>query len=54
MLLWWGQDMKPADLIVVDKNPLDPALPDEQLAPIRTLMTMVGGKVVFRHTSFEM
>ena len=51
--MWWGQDMKFADLTVVDKNPLDPALPDEQLASIRTLLTMVGGKVVFRHTSFE-
>ena len=44
-----------ADLIVVDKNPLDPhEVPDEQLATIRTLLTMVGGKVVFRHTSFEL
>ncbi len=45
---------KLADLIVVDKNPLDPNLPDDQLGTINVLMTMVGGKVVFRHTDFEM
>lgn len=37
-----------ADLIVLDKNPLDPALPDEELSEIKILMTMVGGKVVYQ------
>lgn len=43
-----------ADLIVVDKNPVDPNLPGDRIVTIRTLLTLVGGKVVWRATDFEM
>ncbi len=43
-----------ADLVVLDKDPLDPNLPDDRLSTLRVMLTMVGGKVVFRHTDFEM
>ncbi len=45
---------KYADLIVVDKNPVDPNLPGDRIWTIRTLLTLVGGKVVWRATDFEM
>jgi predicted amidohydrolase YtcJ len=38
---------KLADLIVLDKNPLDPAIPDNQLASIKVLQTYVGGKLAW-------
>jgi predicted amidohydrolase YtcJ len=43
-----------ADLIVVDRNPLDPAIPDDRLSELRVLMTMVGGKVVYAGPGFSM
>jgi predicted amidohydrolase YtcJ len=36
-----------ADLVVLDRNPLDPAVRDDQLGDIKVLMTMVGGNVVY-------
>jgi predicted amidohydrolase YtcJ len=39
---------KYADLIVLDKNPLDPKLPDEQLSDINVVLTMVEGETVFQ------
>jgi predicted amidohydrolase YtcJ len=38
---------KLADLIVLDKNPLDPKLPDTQLKDIKVLETFIGGKVAW-------
>ena len=43
---------KEADLLVLDRNPLDSALLDDQLATIKILMTMVGGKVKYKATDF--
>ena len=41
----WG------DLIVIDRNPLDvKAVPDDQLADMIVMYTVVGGKVMFDHT----
>lgn len=37
---------KLADLVVLDKNPLDDGVRDEDLAQIKILATMVGGKLV--------
>jgi hypothetical protein len=37
---------KLADLIVLDKNPLDSSVPDEDLSEIQVLVTMIGGEVV--------
>jgi predicted amidohydrolase YtcJ len=42
-----------ADLIIVDRNPLDPAIPDDQLSDLKVLLTMVGGKVVFSAPGFN-
>ncbi|MDA2934335.1 amidohydrolase family protein, partial [Acidobacteria bacterium AH-259-D05] len=38
---------KYADLLVLDKNPLDPNLPDENLSEIKILLTMVEGEIIF-------
>jgi predicted amidohydrolase YtcJ len=38
---------KLADLVVLDKNPLDPAIADEKLGEIKVQMTFVGGKLVW-------
>ncbi|MBI4455709.1 MAG: amidohydrolase family protein [Acidobacteria bacterium] len=43
---------KYADLLVLDRNPLDPALPADELTGIKILMTMVGGKVVYKAADF--
>ncbi len=43
---------KIADLVILDKNPLDPAVQDEQLSDIRVLMTLVGGKIKFAESKF--
>ncbi len=45
---------KEADLIVLDRDPLDPKLSDDELVQMQVLLTLVNGKVVYRHTSFEM
>jgi hypothetical protein len=37
---------KLADLIVLDKNPLDSNVPDEDLSEIQVLVTLIGGEVV--------
>ncbi|MEE2838986.1 MAG: amidohydrolase family protein [Acidobacteriota bacterium] len=37
---------KLADLIVLDKNPLDTSVPDEALSEIKVVTTLVGGEVV--------
>ncbi len=39
---------KYADLIILDKNPLDPNLPDEELSEIKILSTMVEGEAIFK------
>ncbi len=36
-----------ADLVVLDRNPLDPALPDDQLSELQVLLTLVGGEVIY-------
>jgi predicted amidohydrolase YtcJ len=38
---------KLADLVVLDRNPLDPSIPDDQLGDIDVMMTIVGGNVVY-------
>ena len=43
---------KIADLVILDKNPLDAAVPDDQLSDIKVLMTLVGGKVKFSEREF--
>ncbi|MDA2934277.1 amidohydrolase family protein [Acidobacteria bacterium AH-259-D05] len=43
---------KIADLVVLDKNPLDPAVADEQLSDIQVLMTLVGGEIKFTEKNF--
>ncbi len=44
---------KLADLVVLDKNPLDPGIPDEELSEIKVLMTVIGGKVAYRSPNLE-
>ena len=39
---------KYADLLVLDKNPLDPNIPDEDLSDIKILVTMVEGEIIFK------
>ena len=41
-----------ADLIVIDKNPLEPAISDDQLSEIKILMTLVGGRVTYQAQGF--
>ncbi len=36
-----------ADLIVLNRNPLDPSLPDDQLSEVRVLLTMMGGEIMY-------
>ena len=37
-----------ADLIVIDRNPLDPQqVPDDQIGDIQVLKTVVGGEVIY-------
>lgn len=43
---------KLADLVVLDKNPLDPAIPDDKLSDIQVLMTLVGGKIKYTEPEF--
>ena len=44
---------KIADLIVLDKNPLDArAVPDNQISDVKVLMTLVGGKIKFTEQQF--
>ncbi|MCH6570839.1 MAG: amidohydrolase family protein [Acidobacteria bacterium] len=38
---------KIADLAVLDKNPLDPSIPDEDLSEIKVVATIIGGEVVY-------
>lgn len=38
---------KLADLILLDKNPLDPKVPDNQLKDIKVLETFIGGEVAW-------
>ncbi len=38
---------KLADLVVLDKNPLDRNVPDEDLSEIKVLATIIGGEVVY-------
>jgi predicted amidohydrolase YtcJ len=42
-----------ADLLVLDTNPLDPAIADDDLSKIQVLMTMVGGTVVYDVATFK-
>jgi len=41
-----------ADLVLLDRNPLDDSIPDEQLSEIQVLMTLAGGKVVYDRATF--
>ncbi|MBI4481298.1 MAG: amidohydrolase family protein [Acidobacteria bacterium] len=43
---------KIADLVVLDRNPLDAALPDDKLSDIQVLMTLVGGKIHYTEPKF--
>ena len=60
MLTRWGADYimaedelgsleagKKADLAILDKNPLDRSIPNEELSEIKVLATVIGGKVVY-------
>jgi hypothetical protein len=60
MLTRWGADYvlrneelgslepgKLADLVVLDKNPLDRNVADEDLSEIKILATVIGGEVVY-------
>jgi hypothetical protein len=38
---------KLADLVILDKNPLDPAVPDDALAQIQVLAAIVGGELEY-------
>jgi hypothetical protein len=38
---------KLADLVILDKNPLDPKVPDNQIKDIKVLETFIGGKVAW-------
>jgi predicted amidohydrolase YtcJ len=38
---------KLADLVVLDRNPLDRSIPDEDLSEIQVLTTLIGGKVMY-------
>jgi predicted amidohydrolase YtcJ len=35
------------DLVILDRNPLDPAVRDDELSKLQVMLTMVGGRVVF-------
>ena len=38
---------KLADLVVLDKNPLNEAIPDENLSEIKVVATIIGGEVAY-------
>jgi hypothetical protein len=38
---------KLADLVVLDRNPLDRSIPDEDLSQIQVLATIIEGEVVY-------
>ena len=38
---------KLADLVVLDKNPLDRSIPDEDLSEIKVVATIIGGEVAY-------
>ncbi|MBI4481437.1 MAG: amidohydrolase family protein [Acidobacteria bacterium] len=38
---------KLADLVILDKNPLDPKVPDEAISDIKVLNTYIGGKLAY-------
>ena len=38
---------KLADLVVLDGNPLDPGIADENLSEIKVLATIIGGEVAY-------
>ena len=38
---------KLADLVILDKNPLDRNVPDEDLSEITVVATLIGGKVIY-------
>ncbi len=42
------EEGKLADLVILDRNPLDSAIPDEDLSEIKVLMTIIGGEVAYR------
>ena len=44
---------KLADLVVLDKNPLDASVPDEALSQIRVLQTIIGGKVAYSSSDLK-
>lgn len=44
---------KLADLVVLDKNPLDRSVPDEDLSEIKVVTTIIGGEVVFGSLNSE-
>ncbi len=38
---------KLADLVLLDQNPLDGNIPDENLSEIKVVATIIGGKVAY-------
>ena len=38
---------KLADLVLLDKNPLDPNIPDDDLSEIKVLATIIGGEIAY-------
>jgi predicted amidohydrolase YtcJ len=38
---------KLADLVVLDKNPLDPKIADADLSEIKVVATIIGGEIVY-------
>ena len=38
---------KLADLVILDKNPLDRSLPDEDLSEIKVEVPLIGGEVAY-------
>jgi predicted amidohydrolase YtcJ len=44
---------KLADLVILEKNPLDTTIPDEDLSEIKVIATLIGGEVVYGSLSTE-
>ena len=44
---------KLADLVILEKNPLDTTIPDEDLSEIKVIATLIGGEVGYGSLSTE-
>jgi len=42
-----------ADLVILDRNPLDSAVPNKEISDIQVLMTMIDGEAVYLSPDFE-